>query len=442
MMKKAFLALVVSMLVLIFAVPVFADAEATWIMIGDSYASQRKGIRYDGKTETLDAAWPDYLVASIGCKAAIKRMGGAGFCRPGYQFVEGLKKISLSHGEKVTNIIVAGGITNDRYIKRDSNGQWIEASEELVRMKMLEFKRIAKEKFPNARLIYSAVNWGETKFRQDLCTRRAKMYRKIAIEQGWVYLEGTENALRVPQQQIQTYFFKDNHKEYGGFHPNAEGQLVLGRALAAAVRRTIPRDPGQPDPSPATGESGQAQPQYEASPVLLLKMGKVTDTTIQLRWNAVKGAVKYSIEGNLIKSAYKKIGTTTLTSSLRQNLKPGSCYKYIVKAYDRQNRQLVQSREIIIAMPKSGYTNCRSLKLNMHSLSIKMEDMSKLYASKTYHNAGKKKYKDSVRFISDTPGIATVSAQGIVAAKSAGTCRIYAIAENGICDMVTVTVTR
>ena len=85
----------------------------------------------------------------------------------------------------------------------------------------------------------------------------------------------------------------------------------------------IPKDPVQSESATEPEEPETDQPQYEASPVLLLKMGEVTDTTIRLRWNAVKGAAKYCIEGNLIRSAYKKIGTTTVTSSLRRNLKPG-----------------------------------------------------------------------------------------------------------------------
>lgn len=440
-MKKTFLALAVSMLVLIFAVPAFADAGKTWIMIGDSYASRRTGIRYDGKEETLDAAWPDYLEASIGCKAEKVRMGGYGFCRTGKQFITGLKSLTYLDAKKVTNIIVAGGVTNDCWCKA-SDGSWKEASESQVRMKMLEFKNTARKMFPNARLIYSAVNWGETKYRQDICTRRAKMYRKIALEQGWVYLEGTENALRVPQSLIKNYFFNDNHILYGGFHPNSQGQLLLGRNLAAAVRRMIPKDPVQSEPSPEPEETETDQPQYEASPVLLLKMGEVTDTTIRLRWNAVKGAAKYCIEGNLIRSAYKKIGTTTVTSSLRRNLRPGSCYKFIVTAYDSQSRKLAQSREIIIAMPKSGYTNCSSIKMNTHTLSLRKGRTSLLSAAKTYFAEGKKKCKASVRYISDTPEVAKVSTHGIVTANAAGTCRIYAIAENGICDRVTMTVTR
>ena len=69
------------MLLIIFAVPAFAAADMTWIMIGDSYACCRTGIRYDGKSETLDAAWPNYLAASIGCKAKIKAVAGGGFCK-------------------------------------------------------------------------------------------------------------------------------------------------------------------------------------------------------------------------------------------------------------------------------------------------------------------------------------------------------------------------
>lgn len=438
MIRRVLIAATISMLCSVSA----KAAPWTWVMIGDSYSSIRSGINYDGTSETLEMAWPDYLAASLGCNARIKRMGGHGFCRQGKQFITGLR--SFPDNSAVTNIIVVGGIGNDCWCK-DSKGNTVEAGESLVREKMLEFKKEAKKKFPNARIIYTAANWGETKARQEMCIRRAKMYRKIALELGWVYLSEPETALRVPQSQIKTYFFNDNYNgkspKWGGIHPNGKGQQLLGMSIASAVRCAIPKEFTT---EPAAAKTNTTTQVYEADPILLAKMGKVTTTSIQIHWDKVNGATKFDIYGSLATQMPKKIGTTRGLNTVRTQLKPGQCYRYTIYAYDSTNRLIAESKELFIATPvknaKQTYTNCIEVSLNDNSVSLSKGRTKTVTASTRTSTSWAKRYKPSITYVSDTPEIASVSRGGIIHAKAKGTCQIYAISESGVYDITIVKV--
>ncbi len=57
--------------------------------------------------------------------------------------------------------------------------------------------------------------------------------------------------------------------------------------------------------------------------------------------------------------------------------------------------------------------------------------------------AGKKALghvKNKVRFMSTNDEVATVSPKGVITAKAAGTCKVYAYAENGLWKTIKVTV--
>ena len=83
-------------------------------------------------------------------------------------------------------------------------------------------------------------------------------------------------------------------------------------------------------------------------------------------------------------------------------------------------------------------SNCDSIHLNAANLSVSKGASVFLMTTQTYSAPSKQKRSSTVKFVSDTPDVAEVSAYGIVKAKAKGTCKVYAIAETGVYDVSTI----
>lgn len=220
-MKKFFCAVALFML---FFLLKGSDVSASekFIMMGDSYSALREGTSYSGESGKLSAAWPDYVIRELQLEEPIvKRMSGYGFIRENRQFITALEAIPDS--TEVTCILLVGGVGNDYHASGHGSRSRIEKA-------MEEFDAAAKRKFPNARILYSAPNWGVKEARRYYCNERAPWYIEKSEALGWQYLYGTEIALRVNSGSLKSVFFND------GIHPTQKGQELLGKALIAAIR--------------------------------------------------------------------------------------------------------------------------------------------------------------------------------------------------------------
>lgn len=223
----------------------------------------------------------------------------------------------------------------------------------------------------------------------------------------------------------------------------AEAKAKAEAPKASATNRAILAQKTDKDPS---GSSFMP---------LQLVSEKQTKTSITIKWKKVKGASKYVIYGNKCgkKSKIKKLATVSGTKYTNKNLKNNTYYKYIVVAVKNTSsgkRTAAISPMIHVVTKGSTYDNPAKLKVTVKS-GGKYKAVSKLTLKKgrkkalkvtTKPASAKKKIKKhiSVRFESSNQKIASVSKKGLILARSAGTCTVYAYAQNGLYKKVKITV--
>ena len=174
---------------------------------------------------------------------------------------------------------------------------------------------------------------------------------------------------------------------------------------------------------------------------LKAKSSKVKKTSIKITWSKVKKAKGYIVYGNKCGKKYKKIKTVKGTSYTQKKLKKGTYYKYLIMAYDKNNKILSTSKTLHVATTGGKYGNYKSVKLNKTKISLKKGKTYKLKAT-CKKQSKKLKVKDhrKVKYESTKTKIATVSSSGKIKAKKKGTCYIYAYAQNGVYKKAKVTV--
>ena len=174
---------------------------------------------------------------------------------------------------------------------------------------------------------------------------------------------------------------------------------------------------------------------------LKAKSSKVKKTSIKVTWSKVKKAKGYIVYGNKCGKSYKKIKTVKGTSYTQKKLKKGTYYKYLIMAYDKNNKILSTSKTLHVATTGGKYGNYKSVKLNKTKISLKKGKTYKLKAT-CKKQSKKLKVKDhrKVKYESTKTKIATVSSSGKIKAKKKGTCYIYAYAQNGVYKKAKVTV--
>ncbi len=130
-------------------------------------------------------------------------------------------------------------------------------------------------------------------------------------------------------------------------------------------------------------------------------------------------------------------------SFLRYNKKH---IRYRVIAYKTVNGEktyISQALSGFLAAPKSpGRTDSWKLTVSKSKISVVVNNTVKIKAKQTKVNKGKAFLKGgrNVRFVSSCKEIDTVNKKGVVTGVNAGTCKVYAIAANGVTKVIFVTV--
>lgn len=193
-----------------------------WLFVGDSYST------CGGKPATPDLI-ADYLSLS-----AYKNIGRGGFGMAkdksgAYgKFIELLETEPSSRN--ITHIMIIGGITNDRL-----------KSKAAIQAAIADFAKLAKKKFPNAKLYYAIGNWhADWKDKTDKASRQAvtvyrnrvltrlSWYKSASKLNGITFLNGPEYALRIANND--SLFVADGH------HPNLNGKKLFAKAVVKAYK--------------------------------------------------------------------------------------------------------------------------------------------------------------------------------------------------------------
>ena len=190
---------------------------------------------------------------------------------------------------------------------------------------------------------------------------------------------------------------------------------------------------------------------------LRVRSVKQTKTSVTLQWNRIKGADGYLIYGNRCNTngkyyKYKKLATITngkTQSWTQEELKKGTFYKYIVKAY-----KLVDGKKVITDTSVSVHTVTQGGKYGLaKSVSVSKLGNKKnvleitLKKGKTAQITAKEVKKDNkikqhrtLCYESSNTKVATVTSKGLIRAKGKGTCTIWVYAQNGVYKALTITV--
>ena len=188
--------------------------------------------------------------------------------------------------------------------------------------------------------------------------------------------------------------------------------------------------------------------------VLYVKSAKYSKKTgTKITFNKVSGADGYYVYGNRCNTdkvyKFKKLATlkgNDNTVFVHKKTAKNTFYKYYIKAYkvvDGKRVTVSTSREIHFVTDVKGYKYGNPTKV---TLSVKKYTLSK---GKTFNLKNRVKvysskkvllHTDKIRYVSSDSSIAKVNSKGKITAKKAGSCNIYAIAQNGKAAKIAVTV--
>ena len=161
--------------------------------------------------------------------------------------------------------------------------------------------------------------------------------------------------------------------------------------------------------------------------------------SIKLSWKKVSGAKSYVIYGNSCgkKNKYKKIASVKKTSFTAKKLKKNTYYKYIIVAVNG-DQTLAVSKTIHVSTKKTSNNTGITVK-GASKDSVMVEAGKSVDLTAKLKKKGKVKIHRKVAWESDDISVATVK-NGRITGVKAGTCYVYAYAQNGLSKKIKVTV--
>ena len=180
-----------------------------------------------------------------------------------------------------------------------------------------------------------------------------------------------------------------------------------------------------------------------------------TKTAITLEWSKLDGVDGYFVYGNRCNTKtktykYQKLATITNGRTwTHKNLKKGTFYKYIVKAYKIVDGKKVvtdTSASIHVITQGGKYGIARSVsvtkvgnKKNVSKITLKKGKTAQITA-KEIKKDKKIRHHRNLCYESSNTAVATVTPEGLIQAVGKGTCTIWVYAQNGVYAALTVTV--
>ncbi|MBR3164765.1 MAG: Ig-like domain-containing protein [Lachnospiraceae bacterium] len=181
---------------------------------------------------------------------------------------------------------------------------------------------------------------------------------------------------------------------------------------------------------------------------LQLRVSKVKDRKITLKWKKNSKAAKYVMYGYVAgKKPFKKLAEIKKSKKTytKKSLKPGKWYKLLLVAYDKNSNVIAASKTVFAATSGGKYTNPAKLKTAAKKNKVKLkEGKSFKLKAKIIRAAKKRKIKNwrKLRYESSDPATAAVSGKGVIKGIKAGSCYVYAYAQNGVFKKIKITVTQ
>ena len=190
---------------------------------------------------------------------------------------------------------------------------------------------------------------------------------------------------------------------------------------------------------------------------LKLRSTKQNKNSITLDWTKTDSAQGYIIYGNYCNNngkvyKYKKLATIAdgnATGWTHKNLKKGTYYKYIVKAYKVVNGKKVitdtsASIHVITAGGKYGIAKAISVtkignKKNVSKVTLKKGKTAQIVAKEVKKDKTIRHHR-KLCYESSNTKVATVTPDGVITAVGKGTCNIWVYAQNGVYQILTITI--
>ena len=180
-----------------------------------------------------------------------------------------------------------------------------------------------------------------------------------------------------------------------------------------------------------------------------------TKTSITLEWSKLDGVDGYLVYGNRCNTntktyKYQKLATITNGRTwTHKNLKKGTFYKYIVKAYKIvDGKKVVTDTSVSIHVITQGskYGIAKSVsvtkignKKNVSKITLKKGKTAQITV-KEIKKDKKIRHHRKLCYESCNTAVATVTPEGLIQAVGKGTCTIWVYAQNGVYVALTVTV--
>ena len=184
---------------------------------------------------------------------------------------------------------------------------------------------------------------------------------------------------------------------------------------------------------------------------------KQTKSSVTLQWNIIKDADGYFIYGNRCNTGtksykYRKLATITsgdISTWTQKDLKKGTYYKYVVKAYRMVNgKKVVTDISISVHAVTGGgkYGNAKAVsvtqignKKNVSKITLKMGKTAQIKAKEVKKDKKIERHR-KLCYESSNTKVATVTPDGLIRATGKGTCTIWVYAQNGIYKALKITV--
>ena len=184
---------------------------------------------------------------------------------------------------------------------------------------------------------------------------------------------------------------------------------------------------------------------------------KQTKTSVTLQWNIIKDADGYFVYGNRCNTGtksykYRKLATITggdISTWTQKDLKKGTYYKYVVKAYRLVNgKKVVTDTSISVHAVTGGgkYGNAKAVsvtqignKRNVSKITLKMGKTAQIKAKEVKKDKKIERHR-KLCYESSNTKVATVTPDGLIRATGKGTCTIWVYAQNGVYKALKITV--
>lgn len=184
---------------------------------------------------------------------------------------------------------------------------------------------------------------------------------------------------------------------------------------------------------------------------------KQTKTSVTLQWNIIEDADGYFVYGNRCNTGtksykYRKLATITggdISTWTQKDLKKGTYYKYVVKAYRLVNgKKVVTDTSISVHAVTGGgkYGNAKAVsvtqignKKNVSKITLKMGKTAQIKAKEVKKDKKIARHR-KLCYESSNTKVATVTSDGLIRATGKGTCTIWVYAQNGVYKALKITV--